>query len=448
MLSLSLVIIDDDASQRDILSGYVRKLGCQVTSCVSGEAGLEAIRKNYVDVVITDFRMPGMNGLDVLKKVKVLNPEIRVIILTAYGTIEDSVSAMKQGAWDYISKPVELEELKIKLKKLEQLNTLVKENQVLRSQVSRQNIVSDIVYKSPAMAVVINFIARVSQSDAAVLIQGESGTGKEMVAKAIHQASRRVEGPFIAVNCAAIPESLFESEFFGHEKGAFTGAHERQKGQFEMANKGTLFLDEVADIPLNFQVKLLRTLQNNEFKRLGSSQTIRSDVRIISAANKNIQQRVNENQFRSDLFYRLNVIPITIPPLRDRKEDIPLLVNHFIEKYTRKNTIPITGISAEGMDQLLRYDYPGNVRELENIIERAIILARSDVITKEDLPLEYNLVSQVTLDRKLPQQVSQLEKQLIRKALRQTNQIQTKAAEKLGVSERVLRYKMKKYALK
>jgi len=448
MLSLSVVIIDDDTSQRDILSGYVRKLGCQVISCASGEAGLAAIQKNYVDVVITDFRMPGIDGLKVLEKVKNTNPEIHVIILTAYGTVADSVIAMKAGAWDYICKPVELEELKLKLKKLEQLNTLVKENQVLRSQISKQNIVSDIVYKSPAMDVVINFIARVSQSKAAVLIEGESGTGKEMVAKAIHQASSRAKGPFIAVNCAAIPEGLFESEFFGHEKGAFTGAHERHKGQFEMANQGTLFLDEVADIPPNFQVKLLRTLQNNEFKRLGSSQAIQSDVRIISASNKNIQQLVTDHQFRSDLFYRLNVIPITIPPLRERREDIPLLVNHFIKTYARKNKIPVTEISAEGMDQLMRYDYPGNVRELENIIERAIILARSDVITKEDLPLENNLSQQVSLDSSLPQQVSRLEQQLIRTALQQTHQVQTKAAQKLGISERVLRYKMKKYTLK
>ncbi len=286
-----------------------------------------------------------------------------------------------------------------------------------------------------------------SDSNASVLIQGESGTGKEMIAKAIHQASPRKDKPFVAVNCAAIPETLFESELFGHEKGAFTGAYQRTKGLFEIAEGGTVFLDEVADIPLQFQVKLLRVIQEREFQRLGSPQILKSDIRILSATNKNMQKLVEEETFRADLFFRLNVIPITIPPLRERREDIPELVKHFIKKHSRINRRDISAISTEGLDILLKYDYPGNVRELENIIERAVILTRNQVITRDDLPIFSAVSLSPTFGESMPARVEHLEKILIAEAMQNAHGVQTKAAELLGISERVLRYKLGKYEI-
>jgi two-component system NtrC family response regulator len=445
MLSFSVVVIDDDSAQREILSGFLKKEGCQVFACESGEKGVQEIEKRYVDVVITDFRMPGMNGLEVLKQVKQLNPEIQVIILTAYGTVEDAVTAMQTGAWDYLSKPVDLEELELKLKKLANHRTLLRENQILRSQLSEDRLETSLVYQSHVMEKVLNLVARVSKSNAAVLIQGESGTGKEVIAKLIHQSSPRKDGPFMAVNCAAIPETLFESELFGHEKGAFTGAYERRPGRIEIARGGTLFFDEVADIPLNFQVKLLRVIQEKEFQRLGATQLLKSDVRILSATNRNIQELVEREEFRSDLFFRLNVIPILIPPLRERREDIPALIEHFINKHATQNSRELKGISSEGLNQLVRYDFPGNVRELENIIERAVILARHEYITTDDLPLQRNETQPVGFTGSLMEQVEQLEVNLIRVALLESHGIQTEAAKKLGISERMLRYKLKKY---
>ena len=444
-LNLAILLIDDDTSHREILSGFLKKLGCQVNSYPSGEEGISALKNRYADVVISDFRMPGMNGLEVLKQVKEINSEIQVIILTAYGTIEDSVEAMKMGAWDYLSKPVDLDELECKLKKISEHKILKKENEILHLQLPGESVVSDIVYKSKLMDKVLNLVARVSNSQSAILILGESGTGKEMIAKAIHQTSPRKDGPFVVTNCAAIPEALFESELFGREKGAYTGAHESFKGRFEIADGGTLFLDEVADIPYNIQVKLLRFIQEKEFQRLGSTQVIRADVRIISATNIDIESLVKAGKFRSDLFFRLNVIPIHVPPLRDRREDIPLLVNHFIEKHAKINKRNIKEISSEGLDSLMRYDYPGNVRELENIIERAVILARGSVITRDDLPLGNSLNLGVSLSETLPQQVEHLEKTLILKALQQTKGLQTRAAELLGITDRMLRYKIRKY---
>lgn len=444
-LNLTILLIDDDASHRKILSGFLEKLGCQVNSYQSGEEGIEGLKNRYADVVISDFRMPGMNGLEVLKHVKEINSEIQVMILTAYGTIEDAVEAMKNGAWDYLSKPVDLDELEYKLKKISEHKILKKENEILHFQQPDKYIVSDIVYKSKLMEKVLNLVARVSNSQSAILILGESGTGKEMIAKAIHQTSARKDGPFVVTNCAAIPETLFESELFGREKGAYTGAHESFKGRFEIADGGTLFLDEVADIPYNIQVKLLRFIQEKEFQRLGSTQIIKADVRIISATNVDIENLVKEGKFRSDLFFRLNVIPIQVPPLRDRREDIPLLVNHFIEKHAKINKRNIEEISSEGLDLLMRYDFPGNVRELENIIERAVILARGSVITRDDLPLGNSLNFGASLSESLPDQVESLEKRLILKALQQADGIQARAAELLGITDRMLRYKIRKY---
>ncbi len=447
MLNLNIAVIDDDQSQREILSGFLQKLGCKVYSCANGETCLQILQKQCLDVVITDFRMPGMDGMAVLQKVKQINPEIQVLILTAFGTIENAVAAMKAGAWDYLTKPIDLDELEIKLRKIAEHNTLIRENQLLRAQLETGTLVTDIIYQSDALKQILSLVARVSDSNAAVLIQGESGTGKEMIARAIHQASPRRMMPFVAVNCAAIPESLFESEMFGHEKGAFTGAYERAKGRIELAAGGTLFLDEVADIPLNFQVKLLRVLQEKEFQRLGSSQVLKADIRVISATNKDLNKLVETNQFRADLYFRLNVIPLTIPPLRERREDIPVLIKHFIAKHARLNSRPVKGITAEGMNLLMRYDYPGNVRELENIIERAVILARDEYITTAELPLSSSYQPATVTGNTLPEQVEELEKRLIQGALAHSGNVQTRAALQLGISERVLRYKMEKYGI-
>ena len=444
-LTLSVLVIDDDDSHREVLSGFLKKLGCQVASYESGEKGITALKHKYFNVVITDFRMSGMNGLEVLKQVKTINSEIQVIILTAYGTVEDSVAAMKNGAWDYVTKPVDVDELELKLRKVAEHNILKKENEILHIQQPQVNVVSDIVYKSKLMSNALNLVARVSNSQSAILILGESGTGKEMIAKAIHQTSPRKDRAFVVVNCAAIPETLLESELFGREKGAFTGAHERFKGYFEIADGGTLFIDEVADIPYNIQIKLLRFLQEKEFQRLGSTQVLKSDVRIISATNKDIHKMVKETKFRSDLFFRLNVIPIQLPPLRKRKEDIPLLVRHFIKKHACLNKSRVQDISNEGLDLLMRYDYPGNVRELENIIERAVVLARGSIITRDDLPLDTSISLGESLSRSLPDQVGELEKALIRKALQHADGIRARAATLLGITERMMHYKMKKY---
>ncbi|MCF7886637.1 MAG: sigma-54 dependent transcriptional regulator [Candidatus Marinimicrobia bacterium] len=445
MTSLSILVIDDDQSQREVLSGFMKKKGYNIFTSDSGEDGLKIIKKNYVDLVITDFKMPGINGLEVLQKVKDINPEIAVMIITAFGTIKDSVQAMKNGAWDYLSKPIDLDELEFKLEKLSNYKKLLKENESLRSRLAEESIESDIVYKSSEMEEVINMIARVSQSNASVFIMGESGTGKEMVARAIHGSSPRSQNPFVPVNCAAIPETLFESEFFGHEKGAFTGSQKMHKGHFEISDGGTLFLDEVADIPLNFQVKLLRALQEKEFQRLGSSQRIKADIRIISATNQDIKDKVKNDQFRSDLFFRLNVIPITIPPLRERKDDIPLLVNHFIEKYSRQNGVQFDHITTKAMDNLMRYSFPGNVRELENLIERAVILCRNSHISCEDIALKNTQELCDNIDQGLEARVANLEKKMIIKALEKSNYVKTEAAAKLKISERVIRYKIKKY---
>ncbi|MFA4838409.1 MAG: sigma-54 dependent transcriptional regulator [Candidatus Neomarinimicrobiota bacterium] len=444
---MNLAIIDDDKVQRDILSGYLKKIGCRVFTCESGTNCISILERQPLDAVITDYRMPGMNGIEVLRRVKEINPEIQVILLTAFGTIQDAVSAMKSGAWDYLTKPVDLDELEMKLQKIAGHNTLVRENQLLRSQLADSALSTELIYKSQSITDVLNVVARVGDSKASVLIQGESGTGKEMIARTIHRVSSRRDKPFVAVNCAAIPETLFESELFGHEKGAFTGAYERTKGRLEIAENGTLFLDEVADIPLNFQVKLLRVVQEKEFHRLGSSQTLKADVRLVSATNKDIQKMVDSGVFRADLFFRLNVIPITISPLRERREDISPLVTYFIQKHSALNRRTIKGISAEGMNSLIRYDYPGNVRELENIIERAVILSRTSVITTDDLPLKSTEETDLMPTDSMTSHVEHLEKRLIAKALDQTHSVVLQAAKLLGVSERILRYKIEKYQL-
>jgi two-component system NtrC family response regulator len=389
----------------------------------------------------------------VLKEVKLLNPELDVIMVTAYGTIETAVDAMKAGAMDYITKPIDLEELLLLIERAAEHRTLVRENEMLRRQLHEKGITQEqIIFKSPKMAELINLAGRIAESKASVLIQGESGTGKELFARLIHTLSPRSHKPLITVNCGALPESIIESELFGHEKGAFTGAHQRRIGRFEQADGGSLFLDEIGELSLLVQVKLLRFLQEGEYQRVGGNQGLRADVRIISATNRDLDEGVKKGAFREDLLFRLNVITMKIPPLRERREDIPALVDYFLRSFARENRKNIEGITREAKDLLMKYDYPGNVRELENIIERAVVISRGPLISTEDLPFKSQQLKHTPVadekGRPLRKNIQTLERRLIEEALEAAGGNQTHAAAALGLSERMLRYKLKKYALK
>jgi two-component system NtrC family response regulator len=453
MQKLKILVVEDGQSQRDMLRDFLAGEGHDLSDAANGEKALEMVKNDYFDLVLLDYKMPGMDGMAVLKEVKDLNPEIDVILMTAYGTIETAVKAMKVGAVDYITKPIELEELLLQIEKISEFRNLTKENKILREDLRAKEITTDrIIFKSRAMNELINLAGRVSRSDTTVLIQGESGTGKELFARLIHTMSPRSEKPMITVNCAALPETLLESELFGHEKGAFTGASQRRVGRFEEADEGTLFLDEIGDLSQSVQVKLLRFLQEREFQRVGGNRVIRSDVRIISATNRDLDANVKDGSFREDLYYRLNVVAMTIPPLRERKEDLPPLIDHFLKRFASRMGEETREVHTEARDLLLRYDYPGNVRELENIIERAVVIARESLISIKDLPFTREQIhepkGEASPQGSLKGAVEDLERTMVRRAMDETANHQTKAAEILGISERMLRYKLKKYGLK
>lgn len=453
MGKLSTLVVEDGQSQREILRDFLKDEGYDVVEAENGDKAIEVVKNGHFDLVLLDYKMPKKDGMMVLEEVKDINTEIDVIMMTAYGSVDTAVRAMKAGAADYITKPIELEELRILIGRIAERKTLRKENEILREELRGKGVTTDqIIFKSAAMSEVVNLSGRVANSSATVLIQGESGTGKELLAKLIHNLSPRSERPMIVVNCAALSENLLESELFGHEKGAFTGASQRRIGRFEEADGGTLFLDEIGELSPAVQVKLLRFLQEREFQRVGGNLTIRSDVRIISATNRNLQGELKYGTFREDLYYRLNVVTITVPPLRERKEDLSPLIDHFLRRFAIENGKEVQGISSEARDLLLRYDYPGNVRELENIIERAVVITRGPVITSRDLPFSRNSIyphmSEVKTWRSLKESVEDLECKMIQRALEETANHQTKAANLLGISERMLRYKLKKYGLK
>jgi len=442
---MRIVVIDDEENQRNLLGGFLKKQGHAIRLAESGPMALNLLADRGAEVAITDMRMPDMDGLTLLKEIKGVHPDTQVVVITAFATVESAVEAMKAGANDYLIKPINLEQLVLILKKIEDGQFLLAENRYLKRKLETVEDFPRMIGKSESFQKVLADISMVAQSDSTVLIRGESGTGKELVSRAIHDSSNRNNGPFLAVNCSALPETLLESELFGYEKGAFTGAAKKRLGRFELANKGTLFIDEIGDLSLSMQVKLLRVLETHTFERLGGTESIKADIRLITATNRDLDAKVADGTFREDLFYRLNVIPIVLPPLRERKDDILLLVEHFIDKYSAKSGKEIKGITPEAKDILLSHSWPGNIRELENTIERAVVLTRGQTIDKNSLIGFATPRAEIVADTL---QLAELEKRAIAEALKRANGKLAEAADMLGIHRNTIRAKIKQYGLK
>lgn len=443
MDKMAILIVEDEETQRSLLEGLLAKEGYRAHGAGDGRTALDLFANNAFEVALLDYKLPDTDGLTLLNRFKEINPEVEVIMITAFGSIENAVSALKSGAFEYLTKPIDLDDLLFKIKRIEEKRYLIEENEVLKEALKDRLRSEDFIYASERMREVASLIVRVAKTDSTVLVHGESGVGKEVVADLIHGMSGRKNHPLIKINCTAIPENLLESELFGYERGAFTGAYQRKVGKFELANKGTLFLDEIGEFPLLLQPKLLRVLQERELERLGGLHPVKVDVRIIAGTNKNLGEEVKAGRFREDLFYRLNVVAVEIPPLRDRKEDIPPLIDFFVKKYSEKHRREIKGVTREARYALLTYDYPGNIRELENLIERAIVLTRGEYVSRDDLPMATGK-EKSSSDGSMRQVVETIEKMMITDALNKASWVQTKAATALGISERMLRYKMKK----
>ncbi len=453
----TILIVDDEKNYPLILSAVLEEEGFETLTANSGQQALKILKDSDVDLVLTDMKMSVMDGIALLEHVKKKDPELPVIMMTAYGTVEKAVEAMQKGAYNYILKPFDNQSMIMYVRKAIDTYRVVKENRQLRNAVESQYRFDNIIGKSKAMQDIFELIRKIAPTPATVLIEGESGTGKELVAKSLHFNSPRRSAPFIAVNCSAFAESLLESELFGHEKGAFTGAMSMKKGRFELADGGTLFLDEIGELSPNLQVKLLRVLQEKTFERVGGEKTISADIRIIAATNKNLEQEVKAGRFREDLYYRLNVLYIHLPPLRERPEDIRLLSGHFIKKYAdeRKSDIPVAGIDQKTGRLFYDYHWPGNVRELENAIERAVILCPSDMISVSDLPRNFKAdltnalhFDDIPANTSLPETLDMIEQQMIKRALKMTNHVQAHAAQLLGIGKSGLNMKIKKYNIR
>ena len=461
-----ILIVDDEESVRYSFRKLFREPGCEIIEASNGLEAISVIKKDLPDLVLMDIEMPGLNGLEAIQKVKALHPQLPVIIITAFGTTERVIAAMKYGAYEYLEKPFDVGRLKEVVSEALEMKRLSDEDNSMEIHPSDTHTGEQIVGMSSAIKEVYKMIGRVAASDVSVLLTGESGTGKELVAKAIHRYSDRSDKPFIAINCAAIPDSLLESELFGFEKGSFTDASHMKEGKFEMADKGTLFLDEVADMSLTLQAKLLRVLQEGTFERLGSNKVIKVDVRVISATNKNLENAIAGKTFREDLYYRLKVISITLPPLRVHPEDIPLLTNYFLSRHCQEMKKPLVTVPPETMDGLLKYSWPGNVRELENLLKRALLLSKSNIITPDLIQVEMNskqttpsAATQNETTSLIPANmddyegrlfkhvIEQIEKDLIEKALAHNNGNQVKTAKLLGISRAMLHERMEKFGL-
>jgi len=451
----TVLVVDDDSAHRTMLRTLISGWGYAVSEADDGAAAIVNVKEASYDLVLMDVRMVRVSGLEALEKIKSYNPAIPVIIMTAYSSVETAVAALKQGAHDYLTKPLDFDKLRLTLERAMEHTRLKEENRMLRESLGRQFDSQNIIGKSPAMIKLLETVAQVAPSEATVLISGESGTGKELIAGAIHFNSLRKDGPFVKINCAAITETLLESELFGHEKGAFTGADRRKEGRFSQAHRGTLFLDEVSETSLMMQVKLLRALQEREFNRVGGETTIQVDVRVIAATNKNLLERISAGAFREDLYYRLNVVELAVPPLMKRKEDIPLLAQHFLEMFAAKNQKEIKGFTPKAMDNLIRYDWPGNVRELMNAVERGVVLARSPYLDEADFVFLNNpvpaddedlaLASNLSVEGDAP--LEEIEKTAILKTLEAAGGNKSEAARRLGITRKTLHKKLKSYGV-
>ncbi len=445
----NILIIDDEEAIRDSCSQALQKQGHTVKEAKDGKEGLQFFKEEFFHAVLLDLKLPGMGGMDILSKLHEETPETPVIIITGYASLESAVEAMKRGAFDYLAKPFSPNALRVIIKKALENRKILLENLYLRKELEAISEFDMVVGKSKAMKTVLDIVRRVSPTDSTVLILGESGTGKELIAREIHKHSLRRNGPFVAVDCGALVETLFESELFGHVRGSFTGAHETKHGRFEIANGGTIFFDEISNISLNIQANLLRVIQEREVTRIGSSTPIKVDVRILAATNENLADAVREGNFREDLFYRLNVVPVHLPPLRERKKDIPLLVEHFLHKYNKRAKRNIISISTQVLQALMEYDWPGNIRELENTIERAVVLSTSEKIKIEDL-VYHGIRGRSDLWNSLGDKIKtleEIEKEYIKSVLQNHKGKRSTIAEALGIDRKTLWTKIKKHNL-
>jgi two-component system response regulator HydG len=448
----SVLVVDDDLAHRTMLRTLLSSWGYEVSEADDGGSAIEAVRRRPFDLVLMDIRMIHVSGIEALEEIKAFNPAIPVILMTAFASVETAVEALKKGAYDYLTKPLDFDELQVAIGRAMEHSRLREENRLLKESLGLQFDRGNLIGRSAAMTGLLETVAQVAPSEATVLITGESGTGKEVIAGALHYNSPRREGPFIKINCAAIPETLLESELFGHEKGAFTGADRRKEGKFRQASGGSLFLDEVSEMSVGMQVKLLRVLQEREITRVGGEEVIRVDVRVIAATNRDLLREIDTGRFRQDLFYRLNVVTLHVPPLRERKDDIPPLAEHFLRIFAEKNRKSVKGFSPQAMDRLIRYDWPGNVRELMNTVERGVVMSRSQYIDEGEL-------TPILLDRPVAaghgqaggaggeSSLEALEKATILKTLEQTGGNKSEAARRLGITRRTLHQKLKKYGM-
>jgi two-component system response regulator HydG len=445
----SILVVDDDVAHRVMLKKLIGSWGYEISEAEDGSVAISAVQKRAFDLILMDIRMLNVSGIEALEQIKVINPAIPVIIMTAYASVETAVNALKKGAYDYLTKPLDFDELKIAIARATEHSGLKKENEYLKERLGEKFDRQSIIGQSPAMVKLLDTVSQAAATEAIVLITGESGTGKEMIANALHYNSQRGSAPFIKINCAALTETLLESELFGHEKGAFTGADRKREGKFRQADGGSIFLDEVSEMSPAMQVKLLRVLQEREITRVGGSEVLTINVRVIAASNKDLKKEMGKGRFREDLFYRLNVVALHVPPLHARRDDIPLLAQHFLNLFAGKNNKSIKGFTPQAMEKLLKYPWPGNVRELMNAVERAVVLSRAEYLSADDLALLMadTAVGETSEQISLPENVplEEMEKRTILETLHTVNGNKSEAARRLGITRKTLRAKLEKY---